>query len=69
MYTGGAWSIAYEYGDRKMFGELRSDIGAIREVLILSFRKTRSSLPRNRTVKPGDAIESTAFKPEFKTVK
>jgi hypothetical protein len=60
----------YSYGDRnKNVGELRGDIGAIKYVFTLSFRKPQSSLPKKRTVQPGDVFEDIAFKPGFEIVK
>jgi hypothetical protein len=54
---------------QKKCSQLRGDIGVLREVLTLSFRKkrTRSSSPKN--VQPGDTFEDTAFKPRFEIVK
>jgi hypothetical protein len=47
---------------KKNVGEMRGDIGAIRQVLTPSFRKPRySPKKKKRTVKPGDAFENAAF--------
>jgi hypothetical protein len=62
-------SIDYRCEDRKNVGELRGDVGAVRWVLTPSFRKPRSSPPKNRTVQPGDAFEDIAFIPGFEIVK
>jgi hypothetical protein len=53
--------IDYRCEDRKKIGDFRDDIGAIRMVLIPSFRKPRSSPQKKRTVQPGDEFEDTAF--------
>jgi hypothetical protein len=57
--------ICIDYGceDRRKIGELRGDIGVIREVLTPSERKPRFLPPKKRTVQPGDAFEDTAVKP------
>jgi hypothetical protein len=45
-------AIDYRSEERKLVGELRGDIGAIRKVLNLSFRKPRSSPHKKQTVQP-----------------
>ncbi len=59
----------YRCEDGKKVGELRGDIGAITPVLNPSFKKPRSSPPKNRSVQPGDAFEDTSFKPMLEIVK
>jgi hypothetical protein len=62
-------SIGYRCEDRKKVGYSGSVIDAIRSVFTLSFRKSRLSPPKIRTVQSGDAFEDTAFKPWFEIVK
>jgi hypothetical protein len=69
LFRSGVVVIAYSSEDGQKFGELRGDIGAVRCVLIPSFRKPRSPLPKKRTLQPRDAFEDTAFKPGFEIVK
>ncbi len=61
----------YRCEDRQKFGDLRGDIGAIRQALTHYFRKPRLSTPqkKKRTVHPGDAFEEAAFKLGFEIVK
>jgi hypothetical protein len=51
----------------KKVGELRGDIGVIRNVLTPFFFLENPEKMRN--VRPGDAFEDTAFQPGFEIVK
>jgi hypothetical protein len=61
------WIIDYRCKGRKIFGELRGDIGAI------CFTPNPDHHPqkkkKQRSVQPGDAFADTTFKPWLEIVK